>query len=245
MNYNLLSIDESGKASYSHRSQLFILSGVVIPEKFKIRLDINIRKLKKKFFKDEEVVLHGRDIARKAGEFTCLQDIKTETLFWNDLISIFNDNKINLIFVIVNKNEAKKAGWQVETILERSYKRLLELFALNKISKQTKGKIIAESDSAQDPLLIKAHNALQSQGVSGQISAFEYQQAITCLSLVNKANLDVDVQIADTVVFIAEKKYYLDQGKFILNNTIDKMKIRFLERKLTNKTDPSFLEVII
>ncbi len=34
-NYKILSLDESGKASFKHPSPLFILSGVVISEKFK------------------------------------------------------------------------------------------------------------------------------------------------------------------------------------------------------------------
>jgi len=34
-NYKILALDESGKASYNHNSNLFILSGVVIPEELK------------------------------------------------------------------------------------------------------------------------------------------------------------------------------------------------------------------
>ena len=42
--YKLLALDESGKASYAHKSPLFILSGVVIPEKFKTKLYNNTKK---------------------------------------------------------------------------------------------------------------------------------------------------------------------------------------------------------
>jgi len=42
-------MDESGKASYNHPSDLFTLSGVVIPEEYKTKVDRQMRKLKKKF----------------------------------------------------------------------------------------------------------------------------------------------------------------------------------------------------
>lgn len=74
--YKLLSIDESGKASFKHPSKLFVLSGVVIPEKIKPKIDAKMRKLKKKFFKDEEIIFHARDMIRKKGPFKILQDTK-------------------------------------------------------------------------------------------------------------------------------------------------------------------------
>ena len=55
--YKLLSLDESGKASFSHPSKLFILSGVVIPERLKAKVDSQMRKIKKKFFGNEEVAI--------------------------------------------------------------------------------------------------------------------------------------------------------------------------------------------
>ena len=48
--YKLLSIDETGKASYDHPSGLFVLSGAVIPEKLKTKVDHKMRLLKRKFF---------------------------------------------------------------------------------------------------------------------------------------------------------------------------------------------------
>ena len=133
-NYKILSIDESGQASYNHHSKLFVLSGVLIEESFRSHLDTKIKKLKKKYLKDEDVVFHSRDMARKRGPFAIFKDQKIETLFWAELvsilISILNNPKISLIFIIASKQKARKLRWQPKTILHKSYFRLLELFLI-------------------------------------------------------------------------------------------------------------------
>lgn len=244
--YKLLSLDETGKASYNHPSKLFILSGIVIPEKFKQKLDNKIRRLKKKFFGNEEIVFHSRDMARKKGRFTVLQDPEMELKFWSEFITIMNSDDVSLLFVVVNKDKAKSLCWQERTILKRTYRKILEEFAVKQLI-NANGKIIAESDPSQDLYLIEAHNAIQANGVpDGNISAREYRQKITSLSLVNKSNLDVDVQIADAFALIAGIIY----ESTILNNNlrlnkIEKMKVRLVNRKIKNKKNPSSFNVLI
>lgn len=106
--YELLSLDETGKAAFSHQSQRFIVSGTVMPEKLKPKIDLKMRKLKKKFFGDEEIVLHARDLFRQKGPFQILHDKPTETRFWSEFISIVNNPEISFFFVITNKIQAKK-----------------------------------------------------------------------------------------------------------------------------------------
>lgn len=245
-NCKLLSIDESGKASYNHPSDLFTLSGIVIPEEFKPKIDRQVRRLKKKFFKDEEIVFHSRDMFRKKGSFHILQDPKIETAFWLEYISILNNPVISVIFIITNKNNAKSRSWQPKTILEKSYKRILEYFVKG-LKKGYKGKIITESDPSQDLLLIKAHNHLQGVGTSDKkITAQEFRNTITSLSLVNKRNQDVDVQMADCLALVGSMLYRIKKGKIKSNlMNIDKMKLHLIERKLVNTTNPSYYEVLI
>ena len=118
--YKLLSLDESGKASYNHKSELFILSGVVINESFKTKLNKSIKKIKQKYFGDEDLVFHSRDMIRKKGPFSIFKNTKNEVNFWNDLIPIIDNNNISVLFVVTDKNEAKKRNWRPETILKRS-----------------------------------------------------------------------------------------------------------------------------
>jgi len=92
--YKLLSIDETGKASYDHPSELFVLSGVVIPEKLKSKVDHKMRLLKKKFFNSEELVFHARDMSRKKGPFSILNNATRELQFWSQFISLVNNPEI-------------------------------------------------------------------------------------------------------------------------------------------------------
>ncbi|MBI4999587.1 DUF3800 domain-containing protein [Candidatus Gottesmanbacteria bacterium] len=245
--YKLLSLDESGKAAYTHPSKIFILSGVVIPEELKSRVDSKMRKVKKKYFDDEEVVFHGRDLARHGGNFTALKDPKTEISFWTEFVNIVNYPDISLYFVVTDKEKAKKAAWQPHTILRRSYLRILSEFARNIKKEGFGGKIVNESDAEQDALLIYAHNRLQVQGTGdGSVSAAEYKKMITCLSLVNKSNLDIDVQIADAVAFVGRLKYETDilKQKKALNQA-DKIKYRLINRKVGGIKNLGLFEVLI
>ena len=247
MIYKLLSIDESGKASYEHKSPLFILAGIVLAEKFKPKLDKSMQKLKKKYFKDENIVFHSRDMYRKKGPFAILQDPKTELAFWTEFIGLAEDPEIGLIFIIVDKGKAKTKGWQPKTILKRAYLKILEEFANKQLKKGISGKIIVESDPSQDFYLIEAHNRIQSMGTSDRtMTAFEYRQKLTSLSLVNKANLDIDIQIANALASIARMIYLFntshDSKKM---NKTEQMKKELIEKKLGNTANPSVFEALI
>ena len=246
-NYKLLSLDESGKASYKHLSQLFILSCVVIPEEFKLKLDRLMRRLKKRYFQNDEIIFHSRDMSRKKGPFAILQDSKKEINFWSDFISILNNREISLLFIITNKQNAKEKAWQTQTILKRSYLQILEDFTTKHLGPRIGGKIIVESDPSQDLYLIQAHNRLQSIGTTDKsISANSYRTRMTSLSLVNKLNLDVDIQVADALASIAGMKYNIDILKDQKEMTkVENMKKRLIDRKMSYKLRSSVFKVIV
>jgi len=246
-NYKILSLDESGKASYNHQSELFILSGIVTPEKFKTKLDSKMRNLKKKYFQNEEIIFHSRDMSRRKGPFSLLRDPNIEVAFWSEFISIVNNPEISLYFVIADKKNAKDKGWQAKTILKRTYLKMLEEFAKRLVRYDNNGKIIAESDPSQDLFLIYAHNRMQGMGsTDGIVSAIEYRRRITSLSLVNKSNMDADIQIADGLAVIAGTIYKLNSlTDHKMLSDIEKMKKRLIDRKLINKSNQSIFEIII
>lgn len=245
--YKLLSIDETGKASYNHPSELFVLSGVVIPETLKTKIDSRMRKLKKKFFNDEELVFHARDMSRKKGPFSPLNKEDQEQQFWSEFISLVNNPKISFFFVITNKKHAQKASWQLQTILRRSYLKILVDFTRYLKTTGYCGKIIVESDPDQDPYLIYAHNRMQSEGTGdGSVNGNEYRKMVTSLSLVNKSNLDIDVQLADAMALVAGLNYRLEKQTKNKNlSKVENMKIRLLSRKLSSTKNPSLFEILI
>lgn len=233
-NYKILSIDESGKASYGHFSKLFVLSAVVVSESFKPKLDLKIRKLKRKYFGNDEIVFHSRDMSRKKGIFAVFRDKKIEIDFWSELISILNNEELSFIFIITDKSKAKKLGWEPKTILKRSYFRITELFLVNLSKYASKGKIIAESDPSQDLYLMQAHVFQQSQNL-------KYRKNVTSISFVKKSNLDIDVQIADSLAPIAGMIFANSKVK----GRIETIKMRLIERKLLDKDNPSYLESLV
>ena len=69
---------------------------------------------------------------------------------------------------------------------------------------------------------------------------------ITSLSLVNKANNDIDLQIADTVAFVGRLKYEKENlGKTKKMSLAEKMKYGLIDKKVGNTVNPGLFEVLI
>ena len=150
--YKVLALDETGKASFDHLSKNFVLSGFILPEAFRPKLDKSIRKLKKKHFNDEEIVLHCRDILRKKGPFACLRESSSKELgFWK----------------------------------------------------------------------------------------------VTSLSLVNKANLDIDIQMADILAIMADIVYKMKIGIKKKPTKVEAMMKKLINRKMADKNNPGIFEILI
>ena len=189
MAYKIIALDETGKASFNHLSPFFVLSGVVVSSDYLVRLDNSMRRLKRRYFNDEEIVFHCRDILRRKGRFSVLRDDKIDQQFWADYITNLNPSEISVAVVIADKSKAKALGWNDIAILRRSYNKILEEFTKKHLSGNHKGKIIAESDPYQDKYLLEAHNRLQTLGIPSEgITGSNYRSFVTSVSLVNKAN---------------------------------------------------------
>jgi len=240
----VLSIDESGKASYRHTSLEFALIGVVIEEKFKSKLENKLKKIKKKFFQDEEIILHFSEIARKIGPFNVLKDTTLEINFWCEMLALLNDDKIHYFFTLVDKAKAQKIGWLDITIIQRSYSQLIKMYVCD-LSSNDKGKIITESDTFQDVYLTKAHNSFKNNGIKEcGLSGREYMAKITSLSFVNKNNQDPEVQIADLLGSTIRLKYRLEnKASKEKYNKVEKNKLKLLNRKI--KKDKSNFTILI
>jgi hypothetical protein len=211
--YKIIALDETGKASMNHLSKTFILSGLILKESYQKDLKIQVNDLKKKYFDDENIVLHCRDMIRNKGPFSCFRkNFDMEKSFWEDFIKIIEKEDLSLAFVITNKEKAKKLGWNSIAILRKAYNAILEEFVKNHLA-ENKGKILVESDSSQDKYLIEAHNRLQGIGLPSEgINGSEYRQKLTSISFVNKLNFDSEIQLADTLAIMANLFYDIKMG---------------------------------
>ncbi|MBU1104584.1 hypothetical protein L6255_04400 [Candidatus Parcubacteria bacterium] len=239
--YKILSIDESGKASYNHPSKEFALMGVVINEKFKPKLFSKLQKIKARYFKDSEIVLHYSEISRKRNVFSVLRDKGIEVKFWCDILAILNNSNISYLFTLVDKANSQKANWLDKTIVHKSYLSLIKMYVCS-LQRNEKGKIITESDCFQDTYLAKVHNTYQAQGIKEcNLTGRGYWEKITCLSFVNKRNLDPEIELADLLGSSIRLKYRLEykKSKEKINN-VERKKLRFINRKV-HKDNSNFL----
>ncbi len=242
----ILALDETGKASFNHLSTSFVLSGSIISESYLPKVERSFRKLKSKYFNDSDIVFHCRDMLRRKGPFAILRDSKIEKRFWPEFISNLNPSEISVAAVIVDKNKAKVLGWNDIAILRRAYLKMLEEFTKKYLTGTRKGKIIAESDPYQDKYLLEAHNRLQALGVPPEgITPAIYRQKVTSVSLVNKSNLDINIQIADNFAIMSHIFYELKINKRESLSSTEEIFKRLLDRKIASKTNPGIFEVLV
>jgi hypothetical protein len=244
--YRILAIDETGKASMHHRSSTFILSGLITSEDFLPNLHEGFGKLKDKFFHNPDIVFHCRDMLRKKGPFSILRDTVVNENFWKEYIILLDHADIAIATIVVDKAKAKNLGWNDIAILRKAYSKLLEEFTKKQLTGSKKGKIVAESDPYEDKYLLEAHNKLQGHGVPSEgITGADYRNKMTSVSLVNKLNLDINVQIADNLAIMGHVFYELKINKIKnLDATEEKFKA-LIERKIANIANPAIFEVLV
>jgi len=243
--YRILALDETGKASFNHPSKVFVLSGAIISVDYLTKLNKSVQKLKKKFFGDPEIVFHCRDMLRKKAAFSILRDPNKEQRFWTEYISNLNPSDVSVAVIITDKLKARSLGWNDIAILRRAYSKMLEEFTKKNLSGQNKGKIIVESDPYQDKYLLEAHNRLQTMGVPSEgIKGSDYRIKMTSVSLVNKANLDVNVQIADSFAIMAHIFYEMKINRKKNLTKIEDMLKRLIDRKISSKVSPGIFEIL-
>ena len=108
------------------------------------------------------------------------------------------------------------------------------------------GKIIVESEPYQDKYLIGAHNRLQSIGIPSEgVSATHYRSRLTCLSLVNKLNLDNEIQIADSLAIMANIFYKIKVNKVREITDIENKMKELINQKILDSDNPSIFEILV
>lgn len=244
--YKILALDETGKASFNHKSSTFVLSGLIISEDYLPRTEENFRNLKNKFFGNPEIFFHSRDMLRKKGPFSILRDSEIENKFWTEFIANFDPVEISMAIVVVDKAKAKNLGWNDVAILRRAYSKIIEEFTKKHLSGTEKGRIVAESDPYQDKYLLEAHNKLQSIGIPSEgITGSSYRNKMTSISLVNKLNLDVHVQMADNLAIMSSIFYELKINKRNSLSLVEDMFRQLINRKINSRTSPGIFEVLV
>ncbi|MFA5025550.1 MAG: DUF3800 domain-containing protein [Candidatus Shapirobacteria bacterium] len=210
MNNYTIFIDESGMSSPQtwQESPYFSLVGLMINDNSHEKFNTDLNVLKKKYFKDEEYVLHGAEIIRE------LQSTKQLDSFCVDLKKFLKSHVFFLFFINTNKKEAFKKGWSSSTILTNSYKLIIANLIKFLIAKNYRGRINSEASYVeQDIYLYKNFFHFLSNGIKDlSISPEDVKKHLTSISFVTKLNNDPEEQIVD-LYGVCGKTHALIKGK--------------------------------
>lgn len=207
--YLNLFIDELGTPSPQSKTQpIYILSGVLLTESVRQRLEINSNQVKFKYWNRTDIVFHSRDISRKQGEFAILRDEEISKNFEKDLLQFLSHGRYSLFSVVVDKNKIPK-NWNEIAIYKRTSREIIKNFIFALLAQKARGKLIIESATAEkDFYYHKSAGYFLSNGFpTYKITYSEIQNVLTEISYVTKKNNDIEEQIADLLAYGVRLKY--------------------------------------
>jgi len=224
-------VDETGKADFTHESEYFCLSAIVINDNNRKRLRLAMDELKLKYFGAKGYVLHGSELKR-ALKFRH----KSELDFVKDLRKIVLPIGFFALCTITDKLQAKKGNWIKETILEKSYSMILSNLIKFVMAKDYRGQIIAEASAhEQDLYLYRNFFKFMGNGIHRlSISSKDVKRHVTAVTYVTKQNEDCETQLVDLLAGVIPIKYKLMRGKMkeVEISEYDRELLKILENKL-------------
>lgn len=151
MKYYLF-IDESGDhglKTVDESFPVFILCGVLISENNFSKINSDLVDLKLKYWNNNNVILHSRDIRKCNNEFKILFDLNVKEKFYNDVNSVISANNYHIISSAINKIEfIKKYGKLEDDVYEIALSFILErtIFCLDEFKNCESLEIIIEKE---------------------------------------------------------------------------------------------------
>jgi len=230
-----LFIDELGTANLKDiRSELYILAGCSIDNAERTNIKTWADHIKFKYWSRTDIVFHSREIGRKEGDFKIFKDKKLFSEFINDLKNFLNYSRLKTFFIIVEKEKAKKKGWNQIKIYQETSNAMVKNFLLAMLSNDSKGKIVVESATAEKDFYF--HRALGYYLTAGipelNVRYKKVQETITSISFVTKNNFDIEEQIADLFAYAAKCKYFIKKKRKFKRGVYEDMILFVFNKKL-------------
>lgn len=231
-NKQYIFIDESGTAdvkSYD-KQPYFCLIGLMVADNNRSNLKEDFENLKYKYFGTKTYIVHNTEIIRHLKTRTKIDSFAT------DLKKFLSKHNFFILSVLVNKEKAFRAGWDKQTILNRSYRILFSNLLKYLIAKDLIGQIISEaSNIEQDIFIYKNMFHYLVNGISNlNISPTDAKKHLTSVSFVTKLNNDPEEQIADLYGSCPRLREEISEGKRKTGdlNQIQKTLLHSFETKL-------------
>ncbi len=215
-------IDETGnsdlESSNNPNHRYLSLTGVIVDLAFVSEmLHPNVEKLKVKHFNshpDEPLILHRKDIVKRLGPYSILQDRKKEELFNADLLDLLKSSDYTVISVLIDKLEhvERYNVWKydpyhycLEVLIERYIFFLKDIGAVGDVMIESRG-------GKEDMRLKKSFSNLYASG-SNYLPASLFSKFLTSKQLKVKpksANI-AGLQIADLLAHPSRKEILRDR----------------------------------
>lgn len=226
-----LFIDELGNASFKHPSKLYILSGCSIDESERDKMKIAADRIKFKYWGHTDIVFHSREIGRKDGNFKIFKDKNLYKSFLCDLENFLNNSNFKTFFLVVDKSDAIKIGWNDIKIYKDTTSFIIRNFLLILLSNDSRGEVIIESATAEKDFYF--HRALGHFVAEGlkkpKVDHSKVQETLTSISFVSKKNHDIEEQISDLFAHAAKCKY---MKKIPRSGTYEDIMLKTLKKKI-------------
>ncbi len=229
-----LFVDELGVANpIAKQSEVYILSGCSVDDNERQNIKMWADHIKFKYWGRTDVVFHSKEIGRKENNFGIFKEKEIFNKFIDDLEKFLECSKFKVFFVIVDKEKARKLGWNQDKIFKETSDKMIRNFLLAMLSNDSKGKIVVESAGAEkDFYFHKALGFYLGAGIPKlKVDYKKIQETITSISFVTKNNHDIEEQIADLFAYAAKCKFFIKNKKSFKKGKYEDMIISLLDKK--------------
>ncbi len=208
-NMKVLFLDESGDHSLKkidNQFPLFCLAGCIFDEdEYLQKCDFEIDLLKIKYFDDNKVIFHSREIRKCEGPFNILLNKNTKENFYADLNKLIKDLPFLVLASVIKKQELKDGYFDPSNPYNLSLHFLIERFLYFLEENNDIGYISVESrDSKSNADLLGVYTLIMQHGSNGgrhNISPNRFKQRIQKIEFIEKKQNHNGHQISDLIAY--------------------------------------------
>ena len=202
-----LFLDESGHHGLKTINQEFpilLLSGCLIEQTYyKTKFTYELNALKQKYFSNQNVIFHSRDIRKWQKEFRVLGDLKLRSRFYFDLDNTIRNANFTIIASAILKDDLIKSyGPRANNPYDLCLTFILErtVFFADK-NRCSKIEIVAEArGKKEDANLHDQHQIILSNGTAF-VTSERFKRKLTDINFLKKSKNVLGTQLCDLVAY--------------------------------------------
>lgn len=205
-NYYLY-IDECGDhqlEKFNPNFPIFTLCGFLVPGHNIDSLESTVNRFKRKYFNDESVIIHSRDIRKQEKEYSILQDSELKKQFYEDINNILSQSDVYIIVCCsILKEPFVERFNRGEDVYGLSLKYLIEraVFCMDdNIEGGTLHIYIERRGVKQDRALLNYYNRLRATGTKW-VTAERLMSRLGRFNFSYKKDNIIGLQMADLIAY--------------------------------------------